>query len=133
MKNWKQNVFFGMVAIIALSFGFVGCKSDPDPEKVWQSKSVDIGANKTMTVKFMALPDVTPDWWAKLEGFLSGAGAEFTGLGDYIITVTPEGTGGFVAGPRGTKTATVSEAFLRENPVTVIGPSIAGIIPDFVA
>jgi hypothetical protein len=25
MKNWKQSVFFGMVAIIALGFGFVGC------------------------------------------------------------------------------------------------------------
>jgi hypothetical protein len=25
MKNWQQSVFFGMVAIIALSFGFIGC------------------------------------------------------------------------------------------------------------
>jgi hypothetical protein len=25
MKNWKQSVFFGMVAIIALCFGFIGC------------------------------------------------------------------------------------------------------------
>jgi hypothetical protein len=32
MKNWKQSVFFGMVAIIVLVFGFVGCKPDPDPE-----------------------------------------------------------------------------------------------------
>jgi hypothetical protein len=32
MKNWKQSVFLGMVAIIILVFGFVGCKPDPDPE-----------------------------------------------------------------------------------------------------
>jgi hypothetical protein len=34
MKNWKQNAFFGLVAIIVLIFGFVGCddgdgKDDP--------------------------------------------------------------------------------------------------------
>jgi hypothetical protein len=28
MKTWKQSVFFGMVAIIALSFSFIGCDND---------------------------------------------------------------------------------------------------------
>jgi hypothetical protein len=28
MKNWKQSVFFGMVAIITLGFGIVGCDND---------------------------------------------------------------------------------------------------------
>jgi hypothetical protein len=31
MKNRKQSVFFGMVAIIALSFCFVGCDDKTDP------------------------------------------------------------------------------------------------------
>jgi hypothetical protein len=30
MKNWKQNVVIGMLAIIALSFGFVGCPDGND-------------------------------------------------------------------------------------------------------
>jgi hypothetical protein len=35
MKNWKQNALIGMVAIIALGFGFIGCddKGDDGKEK----------------------------------------------------------------------------------------------------
>jgi hypothetical protein len=39
MKNWKQSVFFGMVAIIALSFGFVGCDDGNE-----QTYTVTIGS-----------------------------------------------------------------------------------------
>jgi hypothetical protein len=34
MKNWKQSVFFGVVAIIALSFGFVGCDDKGEVEVI---------------------------------------------------------------------------------------------------
>jgi hypothetical protein len=30
MKNWKNCVLIGLVAIIVLGFGFIGCKSDPE-------------------------------------------------------------------------------------------------------
>jgi hypothetical protein len=33
MKNWKQSTFFGLVAIIALSFRFVGCDDGKDEKQ----------------------------------------------------------------------------------------------------
>jgi hypothetical protein len=34
MKNWKQSVFFGLVAIIALCFGFIGCEDKSEVEVI---------------------------------------------------------------------------------------------------
>jgi hypothetical protein len=55
MRNWKQSVFFGMVAIIALIFGFIGCddgNGKDDPKDQSQIITLTFGTNTpTATVK----------------------------------------------------------------------------------
>jgi hypothetical protein len=53
MKNWKQSVFFGMVAIIVLSFGFVGCDNGngTTPNPTYESVVINLPTVKTDTVK----------------------------------------------------------------------------------
>jgi hypothetical protein len=111
MKNWKNCALIGMVAIIVLVFGFVGCKDKtPDPE--WQTKSIEIATGKTVTVKFFALPDTTPTWWNDLKAALINREPGFkVGIYTFTLTVTPTGTDGFDVDADGK--ATVSEEFLK--------------------
>jgi hypothetical protein len=55
MKNWKQSIFFGMVAIIALIFGFIGCddgNGNDDPKDQSQPITLTFGeTSPTATVK----------------------------------------------------------------------------------
>jgi hypothetical protein len=52
MKNWKQSVSFGMVAIIALGFGFIGCDDDDgkdDPKE--QGETITVQFDKGYSVR----------------------------------------------------------------------------------
>jgi hypothetical protein len=52
MNNWKQSIFLGMVAIIALSFGFVGCDDKDDSKQITREFSITVdGKDFTITVK----------------------------------------------------------------------------------
>jgi hypothetical protein len=122
MKNWKQRtfgsgVFFGLVAIIALCFGFVGCDDKtPDPDPVEQSIEVpDTQDGVKIIVKYTALPGTLPSstWWDPLLSNLALVKDLFT-RGELVLTVVPGSTDGFAA-VRGTKTATVGETFLVTN------------------
>jgi uncharacterized repeat protein (TIGR02543 family) len=99
---------------------------------VEQSKPVDIGIGKTMTVKFMALPGADdPAWWSFLEGQIKLYSPSF-GLGNYVLTVIPESMDGFVT-TRGTKTATVGETFLLTKTEDEIDDSLFDILSDWYA
>jgi hypothetical protein len=132
MKNWKQSIFFGIVAIIALCFGFVGCDDGDgkdDPKPVEQTKDIEIATGKTVTVVYTALPDTTPAWWSTLEEVFHNRAHAFD-IGHFTLIVQSSGTDGFVAGTAGSKTATVSEAFLATSDYTAMRASM-GVMVDY--
>ena len=102
-----------MAIIAIIVFAIICCKQDATSTPVPQSKDITIATGKTVTVNFTALPGTTPAWWDKLETALTTASGGF-GSGDFILNVQSSGTGGFV-GVDGSKTATVSNAFLSNS------------------
>jgi hypothetical protein len=130
MKNWKQSVFFGMVAIIALSFGFIGCdEKTPDPEPVPKTRSFNANIEGvTVTVNFMAVTDDDPLWWDKLVEAVQPLGAGI-GLGNHTLTVTSTGASSFVVGVDGK--ATVSAEFLVKNNVPDIRNGLGPVLADW--
>ena len=119
MKNTtKKRVIsalsFGLSITVVGTMGlaFMGCPTEQEEQTpVSRSENITLAAGKTMTVHFTALPSATPAWWSKLSLFLQSIELDFP-AGTYILTVTPDGTGSFVAGAAGTKTATVGENWL---------------------
>jgi hypothetical protein len=103
MKNWKQSVFLGMVAIIAFIFGFIGCGNDngkDDPVKFTVTFDLDGGNIDGVT----ASVEITVKSGEKIENFpnpqkegntlggwfsgRNGTGNEFTA----IMSVTENAT-----------------------------------------
>jgi hypothetical protein len=95
--------------------------------EVARSEDITIAANKTVTVNFTAKPGVTPTWWGTLEEVFQALAAGFD-IGHYTLNVTSDGTGGFVVGDPGSKTATVSETFLSESDYTTMGMSMGAMV-----
>jgi hypothetical protein len=119
MKVFRRSAFLALMAALFL-IGFSGCKS---PEPVWQSKPVNFGGVKTMTVYYMALPKTTPTWWDNLKIALESIASDF-GPGNYVLTVIPGSTAGFDVPNPGDKKATVGELFLPGKGSGVIGLAI---------
>jgi hypothetical protein len=130
MKNWKQWVLIGILAIIV--FAIIACGDDnPDPEPVKQSKNITIADGKTVTVNFTALPDTTPIWWNTLEDVFHNL-ADMFDIGHYTLNVNPNGTDGFVVGEYGTKTATVSDVFLSTSDYATMRQSMGPMVNDWI-
>jgi hypothetical protein len=54
MKNWKQSVFFGMVAIIVLVFGFVACDDktgETEQPQDWSETTINLFGGRTATIE----------------------------------------------------------------------------------
>ena len=122
-----------ITAVGAAGLALMGCPPEQiEQQPVEQSKDITLAAGKKVTVNFTALPGATPTWWGKLSSQLQVFGAGFP-TGNYTLNVTPNGTGGFVAGATGSKTATVGENWLSNAQDTDIGSSIASVLMAWVA
>jgi uncharacterized repeat protein (TIGR02543 family) len=92
------------------------------------TEPLTFGANRTITIKYMALPDAdVPTWVDKLVTMLNNMSGDFFS-GNYTLTVSPEGIDGFAAADNGK--VTVSEAFLTTKPVLDISNSIYFLIDN---
>jgi len=121
-------VFFVLDVILILSC----CEEPDDPKPVQCSENITIAAGKTFAVNFTALPNTTPAWWSKLSSKLQQLESGFP-AGNYTLTVTPSGTGGFVAGTSGSKTATVGESWLNNATDDQMMMSLAGMVGTWTA
>jgi hypothetical protein len=108
MKNWKQSVFSGMVAIIALTFGFVGCDdktSDPDPvEQYYDILEVKDSNNRSVNVRvtYTALPNTVPNYiTGTLSAVVKEAYTYLPGTGNLTINVVTAGADGFIKTGKG--------------------------------
>ena len=126
MKNWKQ---LGFVCFVVFNvFAFIGCdNNNNDPELIEQSKDIIFGTDKTVTVKYTALPNTTPVWWDTLVLVFDDRKASFDPA-HYTLIVQYIGTEGFVAGVAGSKKATVSNTFLLNSDYTTMRASMGPIV-----
>jgi len=138
MKTRKQFIVIKatMLCIVALCIvAFIGCKEDtPDPQPVAQYKifsKTNINGDLKITVNYTALPNTTPTWWNTLESVFNDREDAF-GAGNFILNVKTTGTDGFVAGTAGSKTATVSEAFLSSSDYATMRVSMGPIVNDWI-
>jgi hypothetical protein len=122
MKNWKQNVFFGMVAIIVFVFGFIGCKSDPDPEP--QELPIVVngtgGNSVTIMIKYIALPNTTPSYISKIQQAASwlDENNDFGNRTGTIYINVISSNAGFVK--NGTRTLDVGSGWLSNSNVDAV-------------
>jgi hypothetical protein len=133
-EQTMKTKFLGIIAIAIIGIAIIGCKEDepePQPQPVAQSKTITIAEGKTVTVNYTALPGTTPAWWNTLEQALRNMMAGFSN-GNYTLNVTPNGTDGFIAGASGSKSATVSNAWLSKSDYNAMRISISGIQDDWV-
>jgi hypothetical protein len=132
MKNWKKSVFFGIVAVIVLSFGFVGCddKDDPIPQKVTMSDVPTSNGTVSVTINYTALPGTTPSYMSTLKTVLGIILESATTNGDLTINVIA-GNGEFVLA--GTKTLSVGESWVSNATDMEMGRSIMGMLNSWVA
>jgi hypothetical protein len=131
MKTRKHFIGMAFVAILVLALAFIGCKQDEPPTPVPQSRDITIATGKTVTVNFTALPGTTPAWWDTLESVFHERAAAFD-PGHYTLIVKTTGTDGFVVGETGSKTATVSEAFLSASDYTAMRASMGPIVGTWI-
>jgi hypothetical protein len=83
MKNWKQSVFFGMVAIIVLIFGFIGCDDGDGKDEQPKFREATINLFEGETITSIQNPDrVGEPYTAKVQGTLLEA--EWNGVADKI-------------------------------------------------
>jgi len=95
------------------AFVAASCVEEPEaPKPEQQSGVITLAPGKTVTAIFVALPNTTPAWWSKLDSQLQLLKEGFP-AGNRTLTVTPNGTGGFVAGTPGSKMVTVGESWLN--------------------
>ena len=97
-----------------------GTAAEPvQASEVPHSETISIREDVTATIEYMAFADTTPEWLDTLIDVFNRNRAIFA-TGHYTLTVESDGDAGFVAGAAGSKTATVSAAFLSASDVTAI-------------
>jgi hypothetical protein len=131
MKTTRKRTFKAIAAIFGIiALTIIGCKQEPTP--VAQSRDITIATGKTVTVNFTALPGTTPAWWNTLVSVFDDRKVAFD-PGHYILNVQSTGTAGFAASGVGTKTVTVSEAFLSASDFTAMRNSMGPIVSAWIA
>jgi hypothetical protein len=113
MKNLKFWSFLLLVAVIGC-FTLAGCKPEPEPEPVWQTKTVpdvvDNGSNPvTVNINYMAVPGTTPGYMTNLEAVVKTIVSARSTTKTLTINVIA-GASGFVLG--GSNILNVGESFL---------------------
>jgi hypothetical protein len=101
MKNWKQSVFLGMVAIIAIVFGIVACddgngnNDDKDLTGIITiTPDTDVLVNTELTAHYSGNETVSYQW--KKDGTAInavGTGAKYIPIDNGAYTVTVSATG----------------------------------------
>jgi hypothetical protein len=132
--NMKKNKLFLMSALAAILL-FAGCdafgtvNSVAEPELEWQSRDIEFGAGRTVTVEYLALPGVTPTWWSKLTDVFTSLASTFVNNSHVTLTVIPGSADGFSIVRPGSMTGSIGEVFLSSSDYTAIrnsiGPKIA--------
>ena len=95
-----------------------------------QSETITIAEGKIVTVNFMTKLGTTPTWWNTLVSALENRAGGFA-IGNFSLTVIADGTGGFVAGVPGSKTATVSDTWLSQSDYNTMRIAINEILDDW--
>jgi len=122
-----------ITAVGVVGLAFIGCPSEQEEQiPVQRSENITIATGKTVTVNFMALLNATPVWWSKLSSKLQFFAGDFP-EGSYTLTVTLDGTNGFVAGTAGTKTATVGESWLSGATDSDMNTSLANMLATWIS
>jgi len=109
-----------------------GCNCTEKLKLVEKSETIDVRSDVTMTIKYMVLDDVLPEWWDTLMSVIENRKGTFL-AGHYTLIVESDGDDGFVAGAAGSKTATVSDAFLTASDYDTMRSGIRGIINAWIA
>jgi hypothetical protein len=136
-KNWKQNALIGMVAIIVLVFGFVGCP-DKTPDPVPQTKTLanvtTIGGSVTVKINFKAVG--TPSYMTTLEtviGNILEVTPNASGKTLTINVTADAADGGFVLASQNSKTLNVRESWISNATEQQIGESMAEVTISWIA
>jgi len=127
-KQTKQRIGAGIAIgslTLATIFGATACKEieyihgedckcsdcETPAQPTAQTATINLAPGKTMVINYDAVTGTTPEWWNILISTLVNRQAGF-GAGEYILNVESGGTAGFVSAGPGSRTATVSEAYL---------------------
>jgi len=84
MKTWKQNAFFGIVAIMVLAFIFTACDDGKTDDPKDQSKTITFGTNLSTTVT----GHMTNSQWDNVIGKLTTALNAAANDDDALGTIT---------------------------------------------
>jgi len=136
-KTVGRNVAlgFGAFAVVFALAILASCDNEPKPQPgvpqlTEQSKDIIIRDDVTCTINYIAVTGTTPVWLDTLVSVFENRAAVFF-AGHYTLTVQTTGTDGFVAGAAGTKTATVSDAFLTASDYTAMRASMGPMISSW--
>jgi hypothetical protein len=88
MKNWKQSVFFGVVAIIALGFAFIGCDDGnvETEQPIFREATINLTFGENAYTAKVQGTLLVAEWYGVADKIKNAINGAYT-AGDFLVKI----------------------------------------------